>query len=54
MAFLPKNVAGRTRTIIDNAPIGLFSVQAFSCHKCPPDSSFNDCLANVEPVCILK
>lgn len=50
MAFLPANVADRTRTMIDKATIGLFSVQALSCHKCPPDSSFNDCLTNLESV----
>ena len=30
--------------------VGLFSVEALSCHKCPPDSSFNDCLTNLESV----
>ena len=25
-----------------------FSAQALSCHKCPDDNSFNDCLANIE------
>ena len=28
----------------------MFSVHALSCHKCPSDSSFNDCLTNLESV----
>ena len=33
-----------------NGSIGLFSVQALSCHKCPAHSSFKDCLTNLEYV----
>ena len=28
----------------------MFSIQALSCHKCPADSSFNDCVTNLDSV----